>query len=238
MRTAKRLGWLDDTRQALEAGEISPAHAEVIAAAAIPCRRGAIVDHEPTLVELGRNASPREVAVACRRIAEMVDPDGSQPSGPDERRGLYHSQTIDGLWDLRATLDPLTGERLHAMLNALATPDPAATSHEERRSPSQRRHDAFDDILRAAEEYDDLPSSQGARPHVLLTIDLMTLLGRDDFATAVQGWHRAASSTSSERLAYSSRPSSPRCSCWDRGGGWRWDAPTAPFPPGCDRSCS
>ncbi|MFN2557944.1 MAG: DUF222 domain-containing protein, partial [Nitriliruptorales bacterium] len=147
VRTAERLGWLDDTRQALEVGEISPAHAEIIAAAAIPRRREAIIDHEPTLVSLARDATPREVAVACRHIAEMVDRDGTeaQPhAGPDQRRELYHSQTIDGLWDLRATLDPLTGERLHAMLNALATPDPAATPDEEHRSPAQRRHDAFD----------------------------------------------------------------------------------------------
>ncbi len=172
VRTAKRLGWLDDTREALEAGEIGLAHAEVIAGAAVPRRREAIVDHEPTLVALASEASPREVAVACRRIAEMVDPDGSDssPDGPDERRELYHVRTIHGLWDLRATLDPVTGERLDGLLNALVTPEKAATPEAERRTPAQLRHDAFDKILRAAEEHDGLPSVHGATPHVLLTI--------------------------------------------------------------------
>lgn len=131
---------------------------------------------------------------ACRRIADTVDPDGTDrahtcdqsgrgPGGADVRRELFLSSTIDGLWDLRATLDAVTGERMRGLLDVLSTPDPADTPPDRKRSPAQRRHDALDTILRSAEEHPDLPSAHGARPHVLLTLDLATLLDGPDQAS-------------------------------------------------------
>jgi hypothetical protein len=184
VHTARRLGFLDQVRAAFEAGEIRQDHATRIARAARGHRREAVEAHEHTLVDLARTAPPADVGRACQRIADMVDPDGTgvtgvDGGGTDVRRQVRCVRTVDGLGDLQATLDPVTADRLDALLAALdgppATDDP--------RSAGQRRHDAFDALLRAAEQHPDLPTVHGAKPHVLLTIDLMTLLGNQALAS-------------------------------------------------------
>ncbi|MGH3441799.1 MAG: DUF222 domain-containing protein [Nitriliruptorales bacterium] len=184
-KTARRLAFLDVTRDAVEAGDITWRHAEVIATAAIPQRRDAIVDHEDTLVGLARRAQPRDVRAACRKIADVVSPDhgDSEGCGPDSRRELYSTRTFEGFGDLRANLDPVTQEMFESLLHAFTTPDETETPDNQQRTPAQVRHDAFDAILSAASEHPDVGSVHGAKPHVLLMIDLQTLLGRDDLAT-------------------------------------------------------
>lgn len=181
--TSRRLRSLDATRQALEEGRIGHAHAEVIARAATPRRRDAILAHEETLVRLAERATPRDVARACRRIAELVDDDGPAGAGPDPRRTFQLAQTVDGLWDVRGLLDAVTGARLDGLLRAHDVPDPSGTPEGDRRTPTQRRHDALDRVLRAAEEHPDASSVHGSKPRLLLTVDLLTLLGRPDLAT-------------------------------------------------------
>ncbi|MGI8575256.1 MAG: DUF222 domain-containing protein [Egibacteraceae bacterium] len=100
-------------------------------------------------------------------------------------RALHLSRTFNGLGELRATLDPFTFSRLQALLDAHDQPDPPDTPLAQRRTPAQRRHDAFDRMLRAAEEHPDT-TVHGAKPHLLITLDLLTLLtllGRHDLAS-------------------------------------------------------
>ncbi len=185
--TAARLARFPGFVAALAAGQITLDHADTLVRFATPGRLDALADHEDTLLRLARDATPKDLATACSRIADVVDPDGAgAPPGRHPRRELFHARTIDGLGDLRGLLDPVTGERLNTLLDAFHTHDPAEVPDTERRTPAQARHDAFDAILKAAEAWAQTnggPTVQGATPHVGLFIDLYTLLGRPDLAT-------------------------------------------------------
>jgi hypothetical protein len=56
-------------------------------------------------------------------------------------------------------------------------PDPPDTPVGERRSAGQRRHDALHGLLRDVADSGSAPSRHGAAPHVLLMVDLLSLLG-------------------------------------------------------------
>jgi hypothetical protein len=178
---ARRLRDLADLDHALAAGRVSLRHVTTITRAlTTDARTEAVRDHLPTLLALAAEADPRDLAIALRRITDEVDPDGSDadplPSGPqDPRRELHLTAMIDGLWDLRGTLDTLTGEALAAFLDALNTLDAADTPPAERRRAPQRRHDALADLLERATGVADLPTTHGRPPHVLATIDLLAL---------------------------------------------------------------
>ncbi|WP_165491956.1 HNH endonuclease signature motif containing protein [Egibacter rhizosphaerae] len=188
LRAASRAPELPRMRAQLERGEITLAHLMVVTDAATPRRFEAVAACEEALSELAATNPPTDVRQAVKRIIELADRDGADKGGedPDEqdrrddpRRELFLASIVDGLGDLQGTLDPVTREGLQALLGAFDEPDPVETSAEQRRTPAQRRHDAFAALIAHALGVPDLPQVQRARPHVLVTIDLATLLGLD-----------------------------------------------------------
>jgi hypothetical protein len=150
----------------------------------------AIAAAEETLVELAREALPRDVRRAVRYLADLADPDGSDAApldatGSDPRRYVSLQRSFDGLWDLRGLLDPLQGEALATVLDALERPDPAETPFAAQRTAGQRRADALGNLARRALDAGDAPTVGGHKPHMLMGADLHTLLGEEDAATFV-----------------------------------------------------
>jgi hypothetical protein len=183
LQAARRLGDLDQLSDLLAAGDITLAHATAVTRAAVPQRAAAVARAEPVLAELARTNPPQDVRRALRHLADINDADGSDPPPADEQppgdalRELNLRIGFEGRGALEATLDPLTREALTVLLDAFDTPDPADTPPAARRSAAQRRHDAFAAALHTLLAQPSLPSVQGARPQVLLTIDLAALLG-------------------------------------------------------------
>lgn len=184
VHAAQRLRRLPCLQRALGDGAVTLAHVTAVTEAVVPQRREAIGACDAVLTRLASQASPREVRVAVRRITDVVDAGGSGveplPEGPDVRRELGLRPTIDGLHVLSGTLDVLTGERLLGLLDAFSTPDPPGTPFERRRSPGQRRADAFDAVLRTAEAAAAAagsPTVHGATPHIMAGVDLLDLFG-------------------------------------------------------------
>lgn len=183
---SRRLRELPAVADAFAAGDISWAHVTAVTRAATPQRMAAIAEHQTTLAELARSARPAHVRVAVRRIRDLVDDDGSQvpplaDEGPDPRRALSVRTSIDKLGVLDGPLDPVTTELLLATLEAYTTADAPETPAEQRRTPAQRRHDAFHDLIAVAAAAG--PTVHGSRPHVLALVDIATLAGADDEAT-------------------------------------------------------
>lgn len=187
VEAARRLRRLPRLEDHLRSGEVSFAHVTQVTRAAIPRRMDAIVEVEDTLCDLALVAPPRDIGRAVARVRDLVDEDGTKATplaqrGPDERRGLTLVPTIDGLWDVRGTLDLVTGELLASVLDACQQPDPADTPETERRSPAQRRHDGLHAALEIVASAPQTPRRHGARPHVLAMVDVATLVGLDSQA--------------------------------------------------------
>ena len=71
-------------------------------------------------------------------------------------------------------------EMLTAGLQACSTMDPPGTPDAERRTPEQRRYDAFVDLVGAGLKAGELPTTRGVRPHVTVTVPVATLTGDAD----------------------------------------------------------
>src|SRR5699024_7074074 len=128
-------------------GGCSLSHVTAVTHSATANRMAALADNDEVFAELARHGAPKDMARAVKQVKDLVDPDGTtvtdddgqRVAGLDPRRGLHLSRTMDDLWELRATLDPLQGEALKTVLDALDQPDPADTPQQQQRSPSQRR---------------------------------------------------------------------------------------------------
>lgn len=187
VQAADRLASFPSLAEALACGNVTWTHAMAITRAAVPSRIDAIADHEDTLVELALTMPPRVLGVALRRIADHTDPDGSDhrepPSrdrcGPDARRELTVRSTFDGLGEVVGWLEQVDTELLLVLLDAYDEPDPPDTPPKLRRSPAQRRADAFSRLLRAVADAGTAPTVNGIKPHLLLGVDLAELLGLD-----------------------------------------------------------
>lgn len=185
---SRRLPRLPRLAAAFADGRVSWAHVTAITRAATPQRQAAIAALEDTLVELAERARPQEVRRALARIRDAHDVDGSESeplpdAGPDPRRALSVRPTVDGLAELDGPLDPVTAEWLHTLLDAFQQPDPPDTPWHQRRTAAQRRHDALHDLLTKVAAKPETPTVQGARPHVLVMVDVATLAGVDCQAT-------------------------------------------------------
>jgi hypothetical protein len=182
VNAARRLAALPRLETAFTEGTVTARHVTVITDAAIPQRAAAVAACEPALLDLAVQAPPHDVARAVARIRDLADPDGTDVSplprcGPDPRRYVDVHPTFDGLTEGRFRLDQTVAEALLTALEAADLPDPPDTPAVQRRSPGQRRADAFAKVIDAALDAGTLPDIQANRPTVLLTVDLATLVG-------------------------------------------------------------
>ena len=191
---AKRLPRLPLLAEAFDAGEVTLAHVVAMTEAAIPQRFAAISLVEQALVAAACAKNPRSLQAALRAVRDAVDPDGSDvdplpepavPDGSDEdpRRYWHHSQTLDGLWQGNYLVGGILGEMIAILFDSFATPDPAEMPATSRRAPQQIRVDAMRAAITALLNAGLSPTIQGAKAHLLVMIDLLTLLGREDAAT-------------------------------------------------------
>jgi Domain of unknown function (DUF222) len=177
VRTARALyrGPLTGTGQALAEGEVSLAHAQVLAHRTHDLADQVAVEAEPVLLEAARRLDPARLRQAMAHLRLVADPDGAQDRAEhhQQRRGLWVASTIDGMVAVDGLLEPEAGQSLLAALEPLARPASAADP----RSAGQRRADGLAELARRHLEGGRLPQSGGVRPQLLVTVDLDTLLG-------------------------------------------------------------
>ncbi len=143
---ARALRTLPATEDAYQAGAISTAHVAAIVANAH--RIDDFADLEPDVVTIATCTEPRET----RRILDVLVAQ-SRPDSPDSdydrgraKRGLSLSQLPAGTWGLDGHLDRITGQQLAEALRLFDR----RTGPEDTRSATQRRADAFADLISAA----------------------------------------------------------------------------------------
>ena len=179
------------TREALAAGDISRAHAQVIVKAMdmLPSSLGveALQRAERQLIEWCRDFDPAEVAGLGRRLFEVIDPDGAdrreakllekQEREAKRRRHLTFGANGFGLHHLRGQFDPESAAVIEAALDGLAQPLASTADGPDPRSPGQRYADALVEVCRRQLNSGDLPSRGGEKPHLVLTMRLDKLKG-------------------------------------------------------------
>jgi len=158
---ARQLAALPATADAFGTGEISVAHAHVIADAATEQRADVIAEIEPQLVDIARAVTPRETRAVVRRVCDALDGDGGagESARQYDRRYLYMSETFEGMFRLDGLLDPETGKAVRRVFKRAMELDKDA---DERRTTGQRRADALLDICRASKPC--LESGPGRSP--------------------------------------------------------------------------
>src|SRR5215468_7972574 len=179
---ARALAGLPDTAAALAGGDISPAHAQLVAAALAELAEAGgselAAQTEPALVDLARALDPaklrNELAHVRHALAPQADADAAERAY--ERRGVSASQTLGGMVAVDGMLDAEGGALLLAALQPLAAP----TGDDDRRTPRQRRADALVELARRQLDHGDLPTTGGERPHVTVLVPLDTLLRHPD----------------------------------------------------------
>jgi Domain of unknown function (DUF222) len=201
VRTARAVfrGPLAGTAAALAAGEISPAHAGVVAAGTADLPVHTTTEAEPVLLEAARRLDPRRLRRVVDHLRQVADPDAAeqQQQRRFDRRGVWLAPTWEGTVALGGHLDPEAGQTLLAALEPLARP----TSVQDDRNGWQRNADALAELARRSLEAGSLPRTGGVRPQLLVTVDLATLLGQPGSLGGELGWTGSVGAESCRRLA-------------------------------------
>jgi hypothetical protein len=178
VRTARALfrGPLVATAAALTAGEISPAHASVLAHGTHDLPQHVTAEAEPVLVEAAGRLDPPRLRRVLGHLRLVTDPDGADHRAErlHERRGVWLSATWEGMVAIEGLLEAEAGQLLAGALEPLARPADA----QDRRSGGQRRADALCELARRSLEGGRLPQAGGVRPQLTVMVDLDSLLGR------------------------------------------------------------
>src|SRR6266511_5333323 len=200
VRTARALfrGPLAGTAQALAAGELSPAHAGVLAAGTADLPAPTTAEAEPVLLDAARRLDPPRLHRVVDHLRQVADPDAAEQAQQrrHERRGLWLAPTWEGMLAVDELLDPEAGQTLLAALEPLARP----TSVEDDRNGWQRNADALAELARRSLEGGRLPRSGGVRPQLLVTVDLATLLGQPGPGGEL-GWTGSQGAEACRRIA-------------------------------------
>jgi Domain of unknown function (DUF222) len=164
VRTARALfgGPLTATAAALAAGELSPAHARVLAHGTHDLPDQVTTEAEPVLLEAARRLDPPRLRRVLGHLRLVADPDGEhhRVEVRHGRRGLWLAPTWEGMVAIDGLLEAEAGQTLLAALAPLARPSDA----QDVRSGGQRRADALAELARAAWRGVGCPRPVGSGP--------------------------------------------------------------------------
>ena len=177
VRLGRVLERMPRVRQALGEGEIPVAAAGLLAEAR-EAHPVAFERSERALVDLARRLPVRDLARALERWRLLADQAAADAAAERRfsRRGLYVSPTLDGMLRLDGDLDPETGQVVLSAIGSVVDASARADSSTDLRTPAQRRADALGEICRAHLDSPERPVVAGERPHVLVRVDLRSLV--------------------------------------------------------------
>jgi hypothetical protein len=202
------------TATALRGGRIGPDHAHVVRRVMHRLPHG--IDEtvwaqcEAFLTVQATRLDPRSLArlgahlTATLRFAADTD----EAAAAERREQRTHHGTMFGLVDngdgtMRAygTFAYEDADTITTALAPLSAPAPAADGTPDPRSHTTRTGHALVELARRALDNADLPSARGARPHIVVTATLPTLLDRPGAPAATTGWDTPLTPTQARRIA-------------------------------------
>ena len=131
---------------------------------------------EADLTGYARNFDPRRLRIIARRMLDVIDPDGPEPTDDPSpatpaRGELWLRDRRDGGLGLEGWLDPEHGSMVRALIEQLATRRPTTEGVPDERTVPQRHADALIELCQRARTGGELPTTAGEPPHVTVTID-------------------------------------------------------------------
>jgi Domain of unknown function (DUF222)/HNH endonuclease len=188
VRLARGLEEMPDTREAVEAGELSVSAVKVLVATR-EVDPQAFGRCEKELVEAARIHSTGELNRVTAFWRQAVEREAALEGEEKLRaqRRLHASTTFLGMVRLDGDLDPETGEALLTALRAVLDAEARSSVEDDDRTPAQRRADALGEIFRQWLDLGSRPSVGGEKPHLTVTVDPETL--RDGAGTRSEADH-------------------------------------------------
>jgi hypothetical protein len=192
LRHARALRTLPDVEVAWGNGEIDRSHLVTLLGCRTSRTRAEFDRGHKVLLDAARTRGFIEFKRCCDYWQHAADPDGAEQGAESDRaaRELHLSQSYDGMWFGRATLDPISGEIIHTTLASIEQElfdadwaeakrrlgrDPLVMELD--RTPAQRRADALVEMATRART----APSGGRRPAPLFTV----VVGYETFAGPV-----------------------------------------------------
>ena len=161
-------------RDAIERGELTTQSLNLLASA----RRTdpeAFATSEAALVQAAQVHTADQLQRVVASWRQQVLEQRLETDGLEDGRGLDASVTFGGMVRVDGNLDPETGESLITALRSVLDAE-ARDADDDRRTPAQRRADAFGEICRGLLDRSDRPTVAGERPHMSLVVELDDLV--------------------------------------------------------------
>ena len=202
VRTARALfrGPLAATAQALTEGELSPAHAAVLASGTQDLAAHLTAEAEPVLVEAARRLDPPRLRRAVAHLRVVADPDNERRprrTPPRAAVGCGWMPPSTAWWPSTGCWSPRPARPCWRPWSRWpARPPPSDT-----RSGGQRTADALAELARRHLEGGRLPQTGGVRPQLTVMVDLDSLLGRPGAVGGEPGWAEPLDPEGCRRLA-------------------------------------
>ncbi len=187
VKTGRTLAHMPTVTEKALSGDI-PYHSVRLLAQARDRHRHEFVSHEEVFADIGTYLSVKDLRRAIDHWEQQISFHGAVDAAHkrDQLRGLYHHQTIDGLWATKGTFTPEGGHVIKQAIDGIC--DPQNLDAGELRSPAQRRADAVVDVCSFWLTHNiDVVTSAGEKPHVTVTIDYDVLAGHLDRLPEING---------------------------------------------------
>jgi Domain of unknown function (DUF222)/HNH endonuclease len=199
VEVARQLDSLPQTSEAFADGEISYRHASLIARTAERLGDKMESNAENILVTAAKDLDPHRLRRVTIHLRHYLEPDGvlEDANEDHERRYLYLSQTLDGVFYLNGRFDAEGGALLRTALDSLIRP-PAPNDG---LSGRQRTADAMTELARRQLEGGQLPEVGGQKPHLAVTVDLATLSKQPGAPAAELEWAQPIPAETARRIA-------------------------------------
>ncbi len=196
---SRKMACLPKTEAAFSQGEISYQHAALIARTASQLGDKFEAQAETILVEAAKELDPWRLRRVTMHLRHCLEPDGVLDDANEayDRRYLYLSQTLDGVFRLDGMLDAEGGAALRTALDAVMGP----RLEGEERMETQRRADALVDLARRQLDGGELPEVGGQKPHLAVAVDMATLSREPGSMAAELEWSQPIPAETARRLA-------------------------------------
>ena len=199
VEVARELESLPQASKAFADGDFSYRHAALIARTSEQLGDKMEAHAEGILVNAAKELDPHSLRQVTAHLRHCLQPDEvlRDANEAHERRFLYLSQTLDGVFYLNGRLDAEGGASLQTALDSVMGPP----ARDDDRTARQRRADAAVELARRQLDGGRLPEVGGQKPHLMVTVDMATLAKGPGSRAAELEWAQPIPAETARRLA-------------------------------------